>query len=610
METQRALLGGDGTGAHLALRLFLDYCDLVEVEITESFDTAPSDATRLGQIRHWSNHVRTRVRLFDAQFRRGRGEVPAPVVDLVESELTSMGLPDVRAVVSVGIPGNFLTWTDFVRSLFNGLSDPAARDRTPMVVITAPDMEGSQASWIPIVTGHELAHYLQRHRPISRSHPNQFTEWDVAALPVNPHSTHVELARELNQIAASWLEELTCDAYAVHRYGAAAVVALTDFLHYVGPVSIPGESHPHRALRTRLMFRWLDGTTGGDTLRIAGVARPMTVQDRPLPAWAQLLEKHFEAVAASIWDDVTAWSPHTTYTQATASDTIEDCAEQLLAGHPAIARERAPHRGDPVSEPDLVNAIWLAFRSSTDVPLNRMALKSLDLLGFLHRWHAAGGGHQPPAAAATPSPTPFGALSAAELTHRLGVTDDTRLQVIPRLPPAVTAASIDLRLGNEFIVFERSSLGEFDALDDAQDPRAIQKRVSRAWGDTFFLHPGQLVLAATLEYLMLPDDLVGQVITRSSYGRLGLLSATAVEVHPGFRGCLTLELVNLGELPMAIAPGERIAQLMLWHTAPPAAGAGTTAAKYSYPIGPEFSKIRSDTEAETLRRMRQAHAAR
>lgn len=53
----------------------------------------------------------------------------------------------------------------------------------------------------------------------------------------------------------------------------------------------------------------------------------------------------------------------------------------------------------------------------------------------------------------------------------------------------------------------------------------MQMAVEKAWGDVFHLHPGQLVLAATLEYLVMPPDLAAQVITRSSYGRLGLISA-------------------------------------------------------------------------------------
>lgn len=614
VKEQIAALGSSGTGAHLALDLFVDYCDAVSTEVSDAFDHAPDEANQLTQLQQWSGHFRQRVQFFDDQFRRGPGKLPLPVVDLIENELNGMGITGSRAVLSVGTPSNFMTFTeDLAAALFEGLTNPPMR-LTPLAMITVPDLEGSQASWTPIVCGHELAHYMQRQKAVIRSHTNTLDDDAVAQLPDRPTGvSDTAWARRLNQIAAAWLEELTCDAYAVHRFGAAAVIAMTDFLHYVGPVSQAGRTHPPRTLRTRLMLRWLDSTAGGDKLHIADTARlrsddTPTPPASPLPAWALLLEQHFETHAMAIWADVAAWSARPTYDQATASDSIEDCAAQLLSGRPAVARESGPTRGAAFTEADILNAIWLGFAGDTDVPLNRMALKSLDLLAFLRRWNKAGGGvapHEPP----MNSNTPAGALSAGEIRKRLSAEDRSRLIVTPRLPPAVNDASVDLRLGNNFIVFERSNLGEFDALDDARDPRAIQTPVVREWGDVFFLHPGQLVLAATLEYLVLPDDLAGQVITRSSYGRLGLLSATAVQVHPAFAGCLTLELVNLGELPMAITPGERVAQLMLWQTeAPQSAGAATK--KYTYPTGPEFSKIRSDDEADVLRRMRDAFRTR
>ena len=55
-------------------------------------------------------------------------------------------------------------------------------------------------------------------------------------------------------------------------------------------------------------------------------------------------------------------------------------------------------------------------------------------------------------------------------------------------------------------------------------------------------HPGQFVLGATLEDLRFPKkDLAADVVGRSSWGRVGLLVATAVMVQPGYRGTLTLE---------------------------------------------------------------------
>jgi deoxycytidine triphosphate deaminase len=55
-------------------------------------------------------------------------------------------------------------------------------------------------------------------------------------------------------------------------------------------------------------------------------------------------------------------------------------------------------------------------------------------------------------------------------------------------------------------------------------------------GRSIHLHPNEMALGATLEYMALPPDLGAQVVTRSSYGRLGLITATAVQVHPYFHG--------------------------------------------------------------------------
>src|SRR6185295_230400 len=86
-----------------------------------------------------------------------------------------------------------------------------------------------------------------------------------------------------------------------------------------------------------------------------------------------------------------------------------------------------------------------------------------------------------------------------------------------------------------------------------------------SFGSRFILHPRNFVLGVTLEWIRLPNDLAGYVIGRSSWGRRGLIIATAVGVHPGFTGCLTLELTNVGEIPIAIKPGMTICQLFL-HT--------------------------------------------
>jgi len=95
-----------------------------------------------------------------------------------------------------------------------------------------------------------------------------------------------------------------------------------------------------------------------------------------------------------------------------------------------------------------------------------------------------------------------------------------------------------------------------------------------SWGDVldqvcipidgeFLLHPGQFALGAVYEFIKLPLDLCADVVGRSSWARVGLVIAMATFVHPGYAGCLTLELQNLGEVPIRLQPGMRVAQILL-----------------------------------------------
>jgi dCTP deaminase len=94
----------------------------------------------------------------------------------------------------------------------------------------------------------------------------------------------------------------------------------------------------------------------------------------------------------------------------------------------------------------------------------------------------------------------------------------------------------------------------------------------------------------------MPADLEAQVEGRSSWARVGLQIATATSVEPGFKGVLTLELSNVGTIPLQLYPGVRIAQLFFRDANPPAADAYSGQRKYECAIGPEFSKICNDRD--------------
>jgi dCTP deaminase len=188
------------------------------------------------------------------------------------------------------------------------------------------------------------------------------------------------------------------------------------------------------------------------------------------------------------------------------------------------------------------------------------------------------------------------ALEERSPDHRLYVTPLLSRQQIGR-------GAIDLRLGTEFLLLRRI---KHPGLDPSKfDQEALeenQERVVVPFGGELWLHPRHFVLAATLEYLGLPEHLSASVVGRSSWGRLGLIVATAVFVHPGFRGCLTLELVNEGDAPICLSPGARVAQLEVQRLETPAPASPEEDRKYVAPVRPEVSRL--PKEQQELQRLK------
>ncbi|MFZ6003077.1 MAG: dCTP deaminase [Actinomycetota bacterium] len=170
---------------------------------------------------------------------------------------------------------------------------------------------------------------------------------------------------------------------------------------------------------------------------------------------------------------------------------------------------------------------------------------------------------------------------------------EKRLVVAPLLDEEqIGPGTIDLRLGTEFIETHRLRKGVLDPLDDDEPLEGErEERVVVPLGDHLMLHPGQFVLGSTLEFVRMPTHMIGQVLGRSSWARLGLIVATAVVVQPGFGGVLTLELVNMGNVPMKLRPGLRVAQLMVWMLDEPTDKPYQPSSKYGSPIGPEPSRL-------------------
>jgi len=142
-------------------------------------------------------------------------------------------------------------------------------------------------------------------------------------------------------------------------------------------------------------------------------------------------------------------------------------------------------------------------------------------------------------------------LSDGEIQRLL---ENRQLQIQPLERSQIQPASVDIRLGNTFSTLEDTPNGII-RLSEGRNYRTIVS-------DSYLLLPGQFVLATTMEYITLPDNLTAFVEGRSSMGRLGLFIQNAGWVDPGFEGEITLELFNANRYAIELQVGHRIGQLV------------------------------------------------
>ncbi len=164
------------------------------------------------------------------------------------------------------------------------------------------------------------------------------------------------------------------------------------------------------------------------------------------------------------------------------------------------------------------------------------------------------------------------ALSKSSLIKRL--TKKT-LVVSPILDPLqLGASSIDLRMGTVVLVARAGAQSHVDPSayrenkqgdhDSIKNKKQKHEHFDIPFREPFLLHPGSLALVPTFEWLSLPWDLQGIVTARSSWAREGLNIATATIINPGYKGIITLELANFGEIPIQLYPGLKLAQIAFY----------------------------------------------
>ena len=136
--------------------------------------------------------------------------------------------------------------------------------------------------------------------------------------------------------------------------------------------------------------------------------------------------------------------------------------------------------------------------------------------------------------------------------------DDKQLTITPFQELSVQPASIDLRLGKDFLVVDDLSTPYLSV-----DQPADYRKIKIAEQEIITIPPQSFLLGTTLEQIGLPEQLTAFVEGRSSIGRLGVFIQNAGWIDPGFSGQITLELFNANRVPVQLQAGMRVCQLVI-----------------------------------------------
>jgi dCTP deaminase len=159
---------------------------------------------------------------------------------------------------------------------------------------------------------------------------------------------------------------------------------------------------------------------------------------------------------------------------------------------------------------------------------------------------------------------------------------------------AIDADSVDLRLGTYFLL--PRSVPEPYYSPDAETATSLHVKVHIPLGRYLVVPAHQTVLGSTLEFIKMPCDASGEVLTKSSIARTFIVVETAPWIHPEYRGCLTLEIANVSNTPVLLYPGRPIGQLILLHVDREHDRNNKISSTYYGPVQPEAPPFRNPEE--------------
>lgn len=136
------------------------------------------------------------------------------------------------------------------------------------------------------------------------------------------------------------------------------------------------------------------------------------------------------------------------------------------------------------------------------------------------------------------------------------------IKLEPFEPKNIGPASIDLRLGNKFRIFEKTN--EIFDVKDESDYKKITKLIV---AENILVMPGETILGITKESITLASNICGWLEGRSRFARLGLMvHISASFMQPGISNHQVLEITNMSNVPLKLHSETKICQFVFQKT--------------------------------------------
>lgn len=167
----------------------------------------------------------------------------------------------------------------------------------------------------------------------------------------------------------------------------------------------------------------------------------------------------------------------------------------------------------------------------------------------------------------------------------------------------ISSVCVDLRLDSNFYVPIKNKNAIISGKYNDLEIQNFFEKTYRKIGDSFIIYPNQYIIANTLEYFRIPNNVHAELAIRSSYDRLGLELYSIVQ--PGYSGVLTINIKSHSEIPIELICGARIAQIKFFdNDSTKTYRMYSKDAKYFCAVEPELSKLFKDNDNSRLEKIK------